>query len=89
MTRFAHTSAAALLMCSSVVGAAVAQTETPKTPAAETAPQTSASTTVKAPAGVSDPDNAQNSQTGINGAKTGCKSASAEMTNGATETCKQ
>jgi hypothetical protein len=63
--------------------------ETPKDPAPETAPQTSATTSVKAPAGVTDPNAAQNAQTGINNAKTGCKSASAEMTNGATESCKQ
>ncbi len=67
----------------------LAQTETPKTPAAETAPQSSATTTVKAPAGVTNPNAAQNDQSGINNAKTGCKSASAEMTNGATESCKQ
>jgi hypothetical protein len=80
---------AAMVLFGALASTTVAQTETPKTPAAETAPQTSASTIVKSPAGVTDPNKAQNDQTGINSAKTGCKSASAEMTNGATESCKQ
>jgi hypothetical protein len=79
-----------LAACILIGTAATAQTtETPKAPAPETAPQSSASTTVKAPAGVTSTGAAQNDTTGSIGAKTGCKTASAEMTNGATESCKQ
>ena len=68
-----------ILLASS--GARAVETESPRNPPAETAPQSSASTTVKAPAGVTSPDTA----TG----KPGCRTASAEMTNGATDTCKK
>lgn len=61
-----------------------AETESPRDPPAETAPQSGASTTVKAPAGVTFPDAA--AQTA---GKPSCRSASAEMTNGATDTCKK
>ena len=54
----------------------------------ETNPQTSASTTVKQPAGVSTPA-VQGDTQGVKGAETDCKSASAEMTNGAVESCKK
>ena len=57
--------------------------------ATETNPQTSASTTVKQPAGVSSPATVENNTQGVTGAQTGCKSASAELTNGAVETCKK
>ena len=70
------------------VGPALAQqNDTSQTQ--ETNPQSSASTTVKQPAGVSTPATTENDTQGVNGAKTGCKSASAEMTNGAVETCKK
>ena len=55
----------------------------------ETNPQSSASTTVKQPAGVSTPATIERNTQGVTGAQTGCKSASAEMTNGAVETCKK
>ena len=89
MNKYPGLKSSALILFAGLVTPAAAQTDTPKSPAAETAPQTSATTTVKSPAGVTDPNSAQSDQTGINGAKTGCKSASAEMTNGATESCKQ
>lgn len=55
----------------------------------ETNPQSSASTVVKEPAGVSKQPAMENTTQGMTGAETGCKSASAEMTNGAVETCKK
>ncbi len=55
----------------------------------QTNPQSSASTTVKEPAGVSKQPAMENTTQGMTGAETGCKSASAEMTNGAVETCKK
>lgn len=64
------------------------QTETPNKPAAETAPQSSATTTVKAPAGVTHTNDAEMKATSDTTGKTNCKTASAEMTNGATESCK-
>jgi hypothetical protein len=45
--------------------------------------------TATAPAGVSDPSAVEKKTQGMTGAQTGCKSASAEMTNGKVETCKQ
>ena len=69
-----------------IVGPVMAEDQ----PAAqETNPQSSASTTVKQPAGVSTQPAMEGDTQGMNGAKTGCKSASAEMTNGAVETCKE
>ena len=78
--------AVAAISLSVIALPAWAQTKSEQEP--ETNPQSSASTTVKQPAGVSTPATQGDTQ-GMNGAKTGCKSASAEMTNGAVETCKQ
>jgi len=55
----------------------------------QTNPQSSAGTTVKQPAGVAKPATMERDTQGVTGAKTGCTSASAKMTNGAEETCKQ
>jgi hypothetical protein len=46
-------------------------------------------TSTKNPAGVADPTAVQNDTQGMHGAETGCKSASAEMTAGKVENCKQ
>ena len=78
--------AVAVISLSLIAPPVWAQTKSEQEP--ETNPQSSASTTVKQPAGVSTPAMQGDTQ-GVKGAQTGCKSASAEMTNGAVETCKQ
>ena len=50
--------------------------------------QPSAETAAKSPAGVSNPSSVETKTQGVTDAQTGCKSASAEMTNGQVETCK-
>ncbi len=52
-------------------------------------PQPEANTTAKAPAGVSDPAAVEKKTQGMTGAQSGCKTASAEMTNGKVENCTQ
>ena len=83
MTRiWLFTGVVSALILGSPVLAQQSQTEVQKSDS-----QPNADTTVKQPAGVATPAEQKNTQ-GMTGAQTGCKSASAKMTNGAEETCK-
>jgi hypothetical protein len=73
------------MACGTQVGAQEQNTSTSE----KMNPKPSAEISTKAPAGVSNPAAVENNTQGMTGAQTGCKTASAEMTNGKVEDCKQ